>query len=247
MQTRLVQAFLLAFSIAVGASGQAGRPSFEVASIRLHPPDGGPLRVSMNTPPGRISYSNATLKACIHAAYGVDTNLISGGPEWLASERYDINAKAASEVSHEELMRMLQTLLEERFQLQVHRESKEIPVYAMVVAKNGLKIHPVAGDGASEISGGEGHLIVARRVSMPLLAKALTQQSRQQLGRPIQDMTGVPGLFDITLDYAPDQNSDDAAGQSIFTALADLGLKLEPRTAPAELLIVDRAAKPTAN
>jgi uncharacterized protein (TIGR03435 family) len=125
----------------------ADRPAFEVASIKLHQAVPGPFRSSSSIETGGINFTNVNLKGCIRAAYGVQPNRILGGPDWLTEERYDIVAKAASAVPKAQLMLMLQTLLEDRFQLKLHRETTELPIYALVVAKNGPKIHAGEEDG----------------------------------------------------------------------------------------------------
>jgi uncharacterized protein (TIGR03435 family) len=143
-------------------------------------------------------------------------------------------------------MLMLQTLLEDRFQRKVHLETKELPIYALVVAKNGTKVHAIKDEGDTEIGGGDGHQFTARQVSMQVFAGALARQ----FGSPVLDMTGLTGVYDITLDYAHDDSAaaDNGPGPSIFTALQEqLGLKLEPRKGPVEVLVVDRAERPSQN
>jgi uncharacterized protein (TIGR03435 family) len=218
----------------------ADRPAFEVASIKPHLPDPGPLRSSSSIETGGINFTNVTLQSCIRRAYGVPPNRISGGPDWLTEERYDIVAKAAAAAPKARLMPMLQTLLEDRFQLRLHRETKELPIYALVAAKNGPKIRPGKEDGGAEM-GGATHLIDSRGMTMTALAGVLPRLS-QEVDRPVFDMTGLTGAFDITFDV------DTDSSQSIFTALQEqLGLKLEPRKAPVEVLIIDDAAKPSNN
>jgi uncharacterized protein (TIGR03435 family) len=225
----------------------ADRPAFEVASVKLHLPTPGPFRSSSSIEPGGINFTNVNLKGCIRAAYEVQPNRISGGPDWLAEERYDIVAKAASAVPKAQLMLMLQTLLEDRFQLRLHRESKELPIYALVAGKNGPKIHPGKEDGETEIGGGA-HLIDSRAMTMKALAGVLSRFA--EVDRPVFDMTGLNGVFDITLDVeAEDKSAADAdSGQSIFTALQEqLGLKLEPRRGPVEILVIDQVVKASGN
>jgi uncharacterized protein (TIGR03435 family) len=226
----------------------ADRPAFEVASVKPHPSTPGPFRSSSSFEPGGISFTNVNLKGCIRAAYGVQSNRILGGPEWIASERYDIVAKAASAVPKARLMLMLQTLLEDRFQLRLHRETKELPIYALVAGKNGPKIHPGKEDGETEI-GGAAHLIDSRGMTMKALAGVLSRLT-EEVDRPVFDMTGLTGVFDVTLDFeAEDKSAADAdSGQSIFTALQEqLGLKLEPRRGPVETLVIDQVVKASGN
>jgi uncharacterized protein (TIGR03435 family) len=138
-------------------------------------------------------------------------------------------------------MTMLQALLSERFKLAIHRESKERTVYELVVGKNGPKLHEVeAGPGHS--NGGHGSLS-AQKMSMSHLADSLSRI----VDLPVLDMTGLKGAFDIELKWAPD--GDDANGPSIFTAVQEqLGLKLEQRKGPMEIIVVDHAERvPTEN
>jgi uncharacterized protein (TIGR03435 family) len=224
----------------------AARPAFEVASVKLHQPAPGPFRSSSSVEAGGIDFTNVNLKGCIRQAYDIQTYRISGGPDWLAEERYDIVAKAASAVPKARLMLMLQTLLEDRFQLKLHRETKELPIYALVVAKNGPKIHAGKEEGETEIGGGA-HLIDSRGMTMKALAGVLSRLS-PQVDLPVFDMTGLRGVFDVTLDFEADEKSDADSGQSIFTALQEqLGLKLEPRKGPVETLVIDHAVKPADN
>jgi uncharacterized protein (TIGR03435 family) len=218
----------------------ADRPAFEVASVKPHLPDPGPFRSSSSIETGGIHFTNVTLQSCIGRAYGVPSNRLSGGPDWLTEERYDIVAKAEAAAPKARLMVMLQTLLENRFQLRLHREAKELPIYALVAAKNGPKIRPGKQDGETEM-GGATHLIDSRGMTMTALAGVLPRLS-QDVDRPVFDMTGLTGVFDIIFDVDAD------SGQSIFTALQEqLGLKLEARKAPVEILIIDHATKPSNN
>ena len=224
------------------------RPAFEVASVKPHPPAPGPLRSSSSVEPGGINFTDVTLKGCIRAAYEVQPNRISGGPDWIASDRYDIVAKAASAVPKARLLLMLQTLLEDRFQLRLHRETKELPIYALVAGKNGPKIHPGKEDGETEIGGGA-HLIDSRGMTMKALAGVLSRLS-EEVDRPVFDMTGLAGVFDVTFDVEMEDKSATGAdsSQSIFTALQEqLGLKLEPRRGPVETLVIDQAVKASGN
>jgi uncharacterized protein (TIGR03435 family) len=223
------------------------RPAFEVASIKLRRATPGPLSVSTGVGPAGIDYKNVTLMTCIRAAYGFQRYRILGGDDWLNSERYDILARAASAAPKTGLMLMLQMMLEDRFKLKVHRETKEIPIYALVVGKNGLKLRPGKEDGETEI-GGAGHLINSRGMTMKALAGALTQIT-QRSGRPIQDMTGIEGVYDITLDFVSSDvaDADNGPGPDIFSALQEAGLKLEPRKSSLEVLVIDHAQRPSEN
>jgi bla regulator protein BlaR1 len=226
-------------------------PSFEVASIKPRGPAviGPGFRSSTGSSPGMLNYSNVTLRTCIQKAYGVRPYQISGGPNWLGDERFDIMAKAASIVPEDQMMTMLRKLLEQRFKLTTHREAKEMPVYALVVRKNGPKIHAVKDDdGGTQVDGGDGHQISVRNLSMEGLVQILSR--RQQTDRPVLDRTGLKGVFNFTLDFATDDaaSADGTAGPSIFTAVQEqLGLKLEATKGPVEIIVIDHVEKPSDN
>jgi uncharacterized protein (TIGR03435 family) len=224
-------------------------PSFEVASVRTHKPEPGPFRVSNAVEIGRINFNNVTLKGCIRQAYGLRQYQVVGGQAWLNDDRYDIAAKASGAASKDQLMLMLQTLLAERFHLAVHRETKEMPTYSLVVAKKGPKIHPMKDDGSGvEIGADPAHPYAVRNISMAMFAGVLSRS--QQVDRPVLDHTGLEGVFTFTLDLAADDSpsADGVVGPSIFTALQEqLGLKLEPDRGPVETLVIDHAERPTQN
>ena len=241
-------------SLAQSSAGAV--PAFEVASVKRSQPDGGGMDVTSD--PGRITLRNVTLRFCIEVAYHAKDYQLSGGPGWLGSETYDIDAKAAGPAKEGQLNLMLQTLLAERFKLSLRRETMEAPIYALVVGKNGSKLHEAEiGDGG-EMRVGRDRL-VGRKVPMSRFAEALSNL----LGRPVQDMTGMPGVFDISLKWSPDEGqttqkpgvqgeaapaADNASSPSIFGAVQEqLGLKLEARKGPIEMFVIDHAVKPIQN
>jgi uncharacterized protein (TIGR03435 family) len=226
--------------------GAGPRLAFDVASIKPHVPTPGPFRSSANVDPEGIRYSNVTLKSAIAQAYSVASYQIAGGPEWLASERYDIVAKAAAPAPKPQLMLMLRSLLEDRFGVRLHQETRELPIYALLVGKSGPKIRPVEDTGATEMGGGDNHQLTARQVSM----KALAGTFSRQFGMQVVDMTGLRGVFDFNLDYAPDDiaTSDVGSAPSIFTAVQEqLGLRLDARKGPVEVVVIDHAERPSQN
>jgi uncharacterized protein (TIGR03435 family) len=168
------------------------------------------------------------------------------GPGWLDTEPYDIAATVPPNTSDAQVRLMLQTLFAERFNLTVHREVREHSVYALVVAKNGPKVKPSETTKAS-ITNGKGH-IELHGVAMQVFVNSLG--TTKATARPVVDMTGLKGHFDITLDWAPDTVQLDAAdrGPSVFTAIQEqLGLKLEPRKSPFEFIIIDHVERPSQN
>ncbi|HEV1287836.1 MAG TPA: TIGR03435 family protein [Bryobacteraceae bacterium] len=229
-------------------SQPATGPEFEVASVKPHKPQPGPLRVSTSVENGRLNFTNVTLKNCIQRAFSLRPYQISGGPGWLADDRFDVIAKAAGPADKAQVMRMLQTLLADRFKLKFHIETKEMPVYSLVVAKNGLKIKEANDDGkGTQIDGDPQHPLSARNISMAGFAGTLSRL--QELDRPVIDATGLKGVFNFTLDYSPgDAAPSDNAGPSIFTALTEqLGLKLEAGKGPVDILVIDHVERPSDN
>jgi uncharacterized protein (TIGR03435 family) len=217
-------------------------------------------------PGGGLTATGVTLKMLIGFAYGVFAYQISGGPTWIGTERWDIQAKTdgvEGRLPPAQSGALLRALIEDRFQLKARRESKEMPVYALVVAKNGPKpkLHPSDPANAKPsamLGGGSG---IFTDSSMAGFAARLSEQ----LGRPVIDRTDLKGGYDFTLQWtpAPGEGSaesiglppraeppapGDSNGPSIFTALQDqLGLKLESTKGPAEILIIDNVERPSEN
>jgi len=226
-----------ALLVSTALFGQA----FEVASIKPNPTGGGHSDTDVDG--NLLRMKNVTLKACITWAYRFTDSQISG-PDWLASERFDITAKTESGPPKPE---MLAAVLEERFKLAVHRETKEMTEYALVVAKSGPKLKKVD-PGEGDTTSRRGHL-TATRLSMNALARFLAGPN-VRLGRPVVNKTGLDGVFDFNLDWTPEgAEPKNDAPPSIFVALQEqLGLKLEAQKGPVEVLVVDHVEKaPTEN
>ena len=246
-------ASLLVLSIS-GAFGQPApeRPAFEVASVK--PNKSGDRGTTMGPSPGGLTATNATLKFLITFAYDVRDHQISGGPSWLNSERYDIVAKGP--IDHPTVAQnrqMLQTLLADRFQLRLLRETKELPGYALVIGKNGPKLQEPEGAG-NGMRTGRGR-ITTQGISMEHFAENLGKL----LGRTVVDKTGLQGNFAFTLEWTPDPSQSmgalgpapvpaDDSGPSIFTAVQEqLGLKLEQQKGPVEILVIHHVERPSEN
>ncbi len=240
------------FLATIAAGQDPSGPEFEVASVK--PVDLSKLgdAISMNIGTVRreeVTFGNATLNDCIRFAYGMASDAQIAGPDWIKSKEYlyDIVAKGAPGTSREQLQSMMQTLLAERFKLVTHREQKAMSHYALVLAKGGPKIKPV-----KEVPDGFRGTTYGGRINsilqMPMLAYLL---SRFETERPIIDRTGLRGMYEVKLEWTLQQlqKADAAPGPSLFTALNEqLGLKLEARKGPVEILVVDRAEKvPTEN
>jgi bla regulator protein BlaR1 len=248
---KLLLAAAVAAAICVPiAIGLAQSETFEVATIKPTHYVGGPLHVTTKIEAAGIDFESVTLRQCIQRAYGVKTYQVAG-PAWISTERYTILAKAAGPAKEAQLMLMLRTLLADRFKLVSHNEARDMPIYALVVAKNGPKMKESKGEGATQIDG-DGEGLIAERASMGTFAGAL----RQQVDRPVLDDTGLKALYDFKLVFSADATSPNRAASgdpaatdpggkpSIFTALQEqLGLKLEARRAPVDVIVVDRAEK----
>ena len=231
--------------IAGPAAQQSPRPEFEVVSIKASPRIGsGAVAFFRDSTPGTVTLTGITPKNLIARAYSLKPYQISG-PAWLDDELYDIVAKAAGPVADSEQRSMLQSMLASRFQLAAHTETRVLPAYELVAGKSGPKIHAVRPDdtGNRVYPGRPG--ILAKQVSMPRLAELLSAK----IDRPVLDKTGLSGVFDIDLKFTPDTAAPDAdTGPSVFTAVQDqLGLKLNARKSPVEILVIDHAAKPSGN
>ncbi len=225
-------------SVAQPQPAVAVLPAFELASVR--PNRSGDSSSRFNTGNGSIHSANVSLRDLIKWAYSVKDYQVVG-PDWLSSQKFDIVAKAPPSDTDDQLMPMLQALLAKRFTLAIHRETKERAVYALVAGKNGPSLHEVEA-GPEHSSGARGSLS-GQKMSMSQLADSLSRH----VDLPVLNTTGIEGVFNIELKWAPDE--DNANGPSIFTALQEqLGLKLEQRKGPMEFVVVDHAERvPTEN
>ena len=217
------------------------QPAFEVASVK--PNAEGRGREQVQSSPTSLTIRNASLTFYIHWAYDVRFDQITR-PAWLNTERYDIVAKTAGPSTESQLRLMLQSLLAERFQLALHRETKPLSVYEMVAAKSGPKLtESKSGDTGGTSTNRASYEL--RHTSLPEFAVRLAELGAVDL--PVVDRTGIQGSFDISLKF-PDgwrpSPQPDPNGVSIFTILEEqLGLKLELRKSATEILVVDHAEK----
>ncbi|MFZ0819194.1 MAG: TIGR03435 family protein [Candidatus Acidiferrales bacterium] len=264
-----------------GQTSAAAGPKYEyeVASIKPYKPDpSGHVMSGMSRPAHGLLYTNFTLEALLRDAFGVQDNQISGLPAWARSEGYVIDARmdastadALKKLSESDLYRarqqMLQALLADRFGLAVHRESRELPVYSLVIAKGGFKLNPTppekvsqGGSGGSvgwSQSGRGGGKITGQAIPIVALTESLTQI----LGRTVLDKTGLRDFYDVTLQWAISDSgqapvvdsgggapSSEPAGPTIFIAIQEqLGLKLESGKGPVEIIVIDHVEKPSGN
>jgi uncharacterized protein (TIGR03435 family) len=271
---------MLAISVALAQSqtNQPARPAFDVASIKPAPP-GGPEIGYRFEPGGRTVVSHFSLGSLILVGWRILPFQIVGGPAWLYSERYDIEAKAAGNPDSSQSRVMLQSLLADRFHLAIHSETRELPIYALVTAKAGARpaaglVRAKEGDctprsqdfpqppleagnppycGVTQQFGRKENGIplmqlTGRGATLSMLARNLASV----VSREVADDTGIAGNYDMSMEYAPYDDSltpkPDTAGPSLFTALQEqLGLRLESRKGPVEVFVIDHAERPSEN
>jgi uncharacterized protein (TIGR03435 family) len=238
----------LLFTIAGLLAGQSLLPQqFEVISVTSN--RSGSDGSTVNTlPGGRFVATNVSLKRLMESAFGVRDFQVTGGPGWTERDAYDVSAKSAggTDIEDAELRPLLQAMLVDRFKLKFHREVRQLPVYSLSIAKSGSKMTAHVGPGGP--SGGT--LVASGRATMRATAapvSRLAENLSRAVGRTVLDNTGVKGLYDFTLEWAPDQ-SVESNGPSIFTALQEqLGLKLDATKGPVEVIVIDGAVRASEN
>lgn len=270
----------------------AARTEFEVASIKPSAPVVDRVNIGVHVDGAQVRCTYLSIRDYIRMAYNVKDHQIAG-PDWMASQRFDIAAKVP-EGGREKIREMLQALLTDRFHMKFHHDTKEFPVYALVVGKGGPKMkespldpegeNPQGGSGAVNVtaSGGRGGVAVnlgrgsffnfadnkleGRKLTMKTFADTLARFT----DRPVIDMTGLTPSYDFTLDFTPEDYRamqirsaiaagvvlppeaikllEGNSGDSLFSSIAALGLKLDTRKAPLEVMVIDEVLKaPTEN
>jgi uncharacterized protein (TIGR03435 family) len=236
---------LLAICGFAAAYAQSAAPRFDVAVIRPSQASAGSSS-GIYTGHGKVRAQNVTLKRCIIGAYGVGPNQVFGGPGWLDSDRFEIDAKIDRDVNDDRVLNeMLQVLMADRFQLALHRETRTLPVYVLEVAKNGPKLDKSGGGESSTngSTGDHGAVYAFTNATIDHFAQVLARV----LTAPVVNRTGLAGAFSFKLEWAP-ENTKSAGGASIFTAIQEqLGLRLRAEKTPVEVLVIDRAEKPSEN
>jgi uncharacterized protein (TIGR03435 family) len=198
----------------------------------------------------------------IKNAYGVQDYQVIGGPSWINTDGYDIEAKPEASADQKQVWLMLRSALAERFKLVFHRETRELPSYSLSPAKNGLKLpEPTEGEGFVAVR--PGPRLEGGKARMGALVTALSRL----LGRPVVDSTGFAGEFDVHVEFTPDESTIGLLGSggprdpggfavrptdpdrpSILVALQEqLGLKLTTVKTPVEVLVIDHVERPDAN
>lgn len=274
----MTAAVLLGIAVSgVSQVNSAPQPVFSSVSVKLYNSNGNPPRIMIHDSSDGFSASGVTLRILLQRAYGVEDSQIVGGPAWMDSAQFEVDAKiddataqAIGGMTPQEAgaarQHMMQTMLESQFHLTAHHEKRDLPVYALVVAGDGSKLHeatpgdtypngfhgPDGGSGAGMIRMGVGEL-VCQGVPVENLTRILTEQ----IGRHVIDKTGLAGRYDFSLKWLPDVVAPGGNGAlpppetampSLQAALQQqLGLKLESATGPVEVLVVDQAEKPAGN
>ena len=228
--------------------------TFDVVSIKPTPP--GKLSIAIETAPGRFLAKGATVNFLLQYGYGLQAFEIVGGPSWTESDRFEIEGKFDGEDSPTRMIPMLREVLADRFKLKFHRETRQLPVYELVVAKSGAKLQApgLKTMGREPRFAPSAGRLVASNQTMPALATALTRTLR----RRVLDKTSLKDHYDFVLQWTPDDNqtpplrpsatASDPNGPSIFTAIQEqLGLRLESSRGPVEVLVIDHVEQPSTN
>jgi len=241
-----------------GAFAQnAPRPEFEVATIKLNK-SGDTGQTGGILPGGQLSVRNVPLSMLLQAAYGVRPNYIFGAPAWAASDRFDIIAKAPAG-SEDKLPLMLQTLLNQEFKLTVHTEERPMDVYVLAVGKGGPKFQKSAQPGqmdckrtldARPAAEGADHpfvegsfLATCKNVTMAELGEVLQGYAPGYINKNVVDQTGLAGQYDLKVVWAP-RTLLDQGGLTMFGAVEKmLGLRLDSKKLPMQVVVVDHAEK----
>jgi uncharacterized protein (TIGR03435 family) len=259
MDGMTVRVFLLLLAGLVYAQDKPPRLTFDVASVKPSKPGGrgGAMKVL----PGGQQYvaQNFPLRLMIARMHLVPARQVTGGPGWMDSELWDIQAKADRPgYTREQMLEMLGNLLEDDFKLKLRKDAKEGPVFALTMDKSGLKmrVNESPEDFEIPIQGGPGGITVGKRVAMDRLCFQLGS-FLQNDGRPVIDRTGLTGYYDFTLSFLPELPPgfekeklapDVQARPSLFDAVrSQLGLKLEATKGPVEYYVVEHIEKPAGN
>jgi len=245
--SRSLIAIVLLAANAAPVLAQDKNPAYEAASVKVNNSGTNSSRSSGSK--GQVVFTNVPLKRLVERAYGVKPFQVTG-PAWMENVRFDIAAKYPPDTQNDDRNLMLRSLLEERFHLGVHRESKLLPGYVLVVAKSGFKLKPVEGGGAS--TNEEGGLVRVMKVqngSMELLADVASRI----LGVMVVDKTNIQGVYDFELRFVtedrPPSGTEADTTPTLFVALEqNLGVRLQVQKVPVDMVVVDRLERvPTEN
>lgn len=259
-------------NVSIGQSSGT-RPNFEAFEVATVKPT-APEEIGVNKgryirmqSAHRFQAKNYTVSGLIAAAYELNPKMISGGPEWADTDRYDVMAATPGELtpSHDDQMRMLRKLLSERFNLRFHRKMEDFAIFELTVAKNGPKLKPGSAPRDESYnatttlypaaSGGIDHaLLPAHNITIQQFAAVLQHGI---LDRPVLDNTQLTGRYDIDLEWTPDESNfggnlppgpPDSAKPGLFIAIQQqLGLRIEATRGPVEALVIDGIDRPSDN
>jgi uncharacterized protein (TIGR03435 family) len=246
-------AFLVSSAVGQGVSAlpaNAKLPGFDVVSIKVDNSGSGEWGIDTNK--NRYAATNVSLKILLQDAYGIKEDLISGVPGPIASARFTIEAKSVDadsepqrKISNQQRRAMVRAFLVERFQLKAHTEIKTLPVYELIVLKDGPKFKQSAAGSNGSVSHRDFGELTVDNSSMKLFVSSL----ESLVHRTVIDKTGLAGNYDLSMKYSPDDiSTPQADSPSLFTALQEqLGLKLQPGKGPVETLVVDSVEMPSEN
>jgi len=237
----------IALVLAMAAHAQqqpAARVEFEVVSVK--PGDPADPSSSSRTTPGGLEMRNTTLKNLVLGAYHLNEYQLEGVPKWVDSAKFNIDAKLPAGVSRDQIPLMMQAMLADRFKLEFHRVTKNLPEYALVVAKGGSKLEVASDDDPKNGGTSQGERQIKGR-GMPI--STLASMLIGAVGAPVLDRTALPGKYNFSLAFAPLSGipRENETLPTIFAVLQEAGLKLEPIKGPVEVLVIDRAEQPTEN
>jgi len=234
-----------------GMMAKSADPGWEVVTVK--PSDPNDKFDMMSTRGRHVVIRNKSVEAMLRLAYGIQRSQIVGAPEWTRTEHFDIDGvpDVDGQPNMKQYQGLVQKVLAQRFGMKSHQERREMPVFALEVAKDGPKMPPSKADPNglpdNEGMGGNGRQIRKyTNVSMSDLAIML----QFNLDRPVVDQTGVKGRYDFKMQWTVDegQSTDPDAPPGLFTAIQEqIGLKLEPAKAPVDVLVIDQVEKPGAN
>lgn len=254
---------MILISISVFAQTGFDVAGFDVASVRRSVLPNGERergREEISSNPGGVTLHNVTLSSALQWAYGVKPYQVTG-PAWISDSRYDISAKTGSKATDQQLRTMMQALIANRFKLKLHHESKQVRVYALIVAKGGLKMTPGDPNGKTVLDGGKGPALSVRDMPISEIADNLSRASVKMPDiPPVVDATGLTGRYSFTLDagafsqaFSGGEGKAPPDAQPLVDAVEDiletqLGLRAELRKMPLDILVVDAAEdNPAAN
>lgn len=245
MMARVALAVVCAASCVLAQSA----PQFEVVSIRPHVVDPSNDGSSTNVQPGgRLICRNVSVKKLIRIAFLAEDSQILNAPGWTETTSYDIDAKTVGgvEVNEKNISGLLASLLESRFQFHFHREQREKAIYRLEAVKDGVKLKESPEDGRPSMtvnSNGATVTLSAQRVSMKDFAATM----QRQVGRTIEDHTGLAGQYDVDLKWSTERAGIETAGPSVFTTLQEVGLRLVSAKGPVEMVVVDGVERASEN